>query len=95
MNQIKQGTIIQWFDLRHFGFIEATNGKVFFFHIDEWNDDAVVPPTIGCRVEFEGVMAPKGLKALNVVPLSMLQVGTDALLLDATALKAGAEAGGQ
>lgn len=81
MSQIKQGTITQWFGNRGFGFIQSANGKNFFFHISEWSDDAVVPPTLGQQVSFESVVVEKGPKAINVVPINVdAQVGADALL---------------
>ncbi len=69
----KNGTIVQWFDNRGFGFIQSTNGKNYFFHITEWSDDTDQPPKIGQKVAFESVVVEKGAKAVNVVPSSFAE----------------------
>jgi cold shock CspA family protein len=82
MNTRKQGTIIQWFIERGFGFIQATSGKNIFCHISDWSDDAEFPPRVGLAVEFDLEAAKKGPKAINVLPIVQPiahQPGLDAL----------------
>jgi cold shock CspA family protein len=81
----KSGMIVQWFENRGFGWIQATNGKNYFFHITEWSDEADQPPKIGQKVGFESVVVEKGAKAVNVVPSSI----ADASHAGADALKVG------
>ena len=69
----KNGTIVQWFENRGFGFIQSTSGKNYFFHITEWSDDIDQPPKIGQKISFESVVVEKGAKAVNVSPSSFAE----------------------
>ena len=80
----KNGTIVQWFENRGFGFIQSTNGKNYFFHITEWSDDTDQPPKIGQKVGFESVVVEKGAKAVSVVPSNIADVSAGANALAAS-----------
>ena len=62
------GTVARWLDGKGFGFIKGEDGKDIFVHNSEIQGRNSLRE--GEKVEFEVTEGDKGLKAVNVRPIS-------------------------
>ncbi len=62
------GTVARWLDGKGFGFIKGEDGKDIFVHNSEIQGRNSLRE--GEKVEFEVTEGDKGLKAVNVKPIS-------------------------
>lgn len=67
---MSKGTV-KWFnDAKGFGFIQSDEGQDVFVHQSEIKVEGYRSLAEGAKVEFETTQGPKGLKAVNVRPLT-------------------------
>ncbi|TWT45744.1 putative cold shock protein A [Phycisphaerae bacterium RAS1] len=67
---MSKGTV-KWFnDAKGFGFIQSDDGQDIFVHQTEIKAEGYRSLAEGAKVEFETTQGPKGLKAVNVRPLT-------------------------
>jgi CspA family cold shock protein len=62
-----KGELSKWFDQKGFGFINGLDGKSYFVHISQVQEEK--QPQVGDNVKFEVVETKKGEQAHNVVIL--------------------------
>jgi len=66
-----KGKIRRLFEDRDYGFIEAENGKIIYFHASSLQGVGIQSLSVYQPVYFEVVEGPKSLRVVRVVPMTV------------------------
>jgi hypothetical protein len=67
--EICRGKIKRLFEERNYGFIEAEDGRAVYFHGSSLKEVPLESLSLDQQVEFEIERAPKGFRAVSIVPV--------------------------
>jgi predicted RNA-binding protein YlqC (UPF0109 family)/cold shock CspA family protein len=67
--KICRGKITKLFEDRNYGFIEADDGRSVYYHASSLKEVPLESLSLDQQVEFEIEQAPKGFRAVSIVPL--------------------------